>query len=186
MSKEKRFSIGIGGYEFYADRFDDMPEAVRAYLDELHSQLSEEGGEDRIELPDACMPPEVDEYFQRKARERLDDAHEDPNSVRAEEYPADRLEEIMDRAVDRVLAIVLKHADSEEGQAEARRTAFIMKGAFRATLAVSSEWRALGAQDAALLYDGVVKAVLTTALSVRELEVKIEEQEADSDDEEAE
>lgn len=186
MSKEKRFSIGIGGYEFYMDRFDDMPEAVRAYLDELHSQFEEEGGEDRIELPDVCMPPEVDEYFQRKARERLADAHEDPNSVRAEEYPVDRLEEIMDRAVDRVLAIVLKHADSEEGQAEARRTAFIMKGAFRVTLAVSSEWRALGAQDAVLLYDRVVKAVLTTALSVREIEVKTEEQEADSDDDEAE
>jgi hypothetical protein len=186
MSKEKRFSIGIGGYEFYADRFDDMPEAVRAYLDALGDQLGENDIDVRVELPDVCVPKEADEYFQRKLQERLEAAAEDVNTVKVDEYPAENLEKLLDGHIDTEIAKSVNRAQTEADMGEVALVGFYLNGLYRILFHEDRDWSVLGVKDAVRLYCGIAAGMLAMASQYSKIVEEEDEEEADSDDEDAE
>lgn len=187
MSNKRRFCIGVGEYRFRVDNLPDMPEEIRAYLDALRDQLEEEDIEVTVELPDVCMSPEADEYFKGKLRERLEAARKDMNTVGAGEYPAEKLEEILDESIDREIAKAVNHAQTEQDMTSVTLVGFYLKGLYRILFHEDTDWSALGVKDAVRLYSGIAAGMLSMASQTSKILPEGEdEEEADSDDDEAE
>lgn len=187
MSNKRRFCIGIGGYEFRLDDLPDMPEEVRAYLDALRDQLGEDDIDVRVELPDVCLPKEADEYFQQKLQERLEAAMQDMNSVGAGEYPAEKLEKHLDEFIDAETAKAMNRAQTEEDMTSVALVGFYLTGLYRILFHEDKNWSALGVKDAVRLYCGIAAGMLAMASQYSKIVPEGEdEEEADSDDEEAE
>ena len=198
MSKEKKFAIGISnGMKIDLETgYEDMPEGVRAYLEEVARQLEEEGEDGTFTIDDRNVPPEVDAYFRKKVLERIEAGRADVNTVKVAEYPPDAFEKLIDKAVLKTARSAL--ADAKDGGEEeaVRRMAFYLRGAFRLLFANSEEWNELGVVTAAKLYDDVSAVMLHLAADFHRLadaagKVPMEpeedgEEEADSDDEDAE
>lgn len=187
MSNKRKFCIGAGGYEFRMDDLPDMPEEVRAYLDALRDQLGENDIDVRVELPDVCVPKEADEYFQRKLQERLEAAAEDVNTVRVDEYPTENLEKLLDGHLDTEIAKAVNHAQNEEDITSVALVGFYLKGLYRILFHEDRDWSVLGVKDAVRLYCGIAAGMLAMASQYSKIVPEGEdEEEADSDDEEAE
>ena len=101
MSREKKFVIGVNnGMEIDLESgCEDMPEEVRAYVDEVLRQLEEEGEDGTFTIDDRNIPPEVDAYFRKKVEEKIEAGRTDINTVKVAEYPPDGFEKILDTIV---------------------------------------------------------------------------------------
>ena len=187
MSNKRKICIGAGGYEFRMDDLPDMPEEVRTYLDALRDQLGEDDIDVRVELPDVCVPKEADEYFTRKLKERLKAAAEDVNTVKVDEYPAENMEKLLDGHLDTEIAKAVTHATTEEDITSVALVGFYLKGLYRILFHEDRDWSALGVKDAVRLYCGIAAGMLAMASQYSKIVPEGEdEEEADSDDEEAE
>ena len=165
MATEKRFAVQVGGLEFDLSSFPDMPEEVRQYLDEMGRQLEENGAEGRSRLG-GVMPQYVDDWIRASViamQKRVDE--EGPDAVKVGEMDRDWYGGFMDKIVIRNCARI----DVETGgqhTPELEKTAALLCGSWRTLIKRDGDWRGLGSELAAKLFDGVVIAALLRTVSM--------------------
>ena len=109
------------------------------------------------------------------------------NSVGAGEYPAEKLEKHLDEFIDVETAKAMNRAQTEEDMTSVALVGFYLTGLYRILFHEDKDWSALGVKDAVRLYCGIAAGMLAMASQYSKIVPEGEdEEEADSDDEEAE
>lgn len=163
MGNMSSFKVAANGMIFDVSSFDDIPDDVRAYLEELHKQIEETGEAGRTSLPADKVPEAVNRYFERKIKERLTRAERDVSAITVAEFPTNILEKVMDEEI-RELAV--KHGydtAAESIRKEMRRMKAYLRIAFRMIIQKDDDWRGLDVSQAGKLFQGVVIALMFCA-----------------------